>query len=326
MTTPKLKIGVYWGASCGGCDVALLDIHEKILELIQVAEILFWPCAMDFKYHDVEAMPDGHLDLVFFSGAVRNSENEEMANLLRRKARLLVAFGACSQMGGIPGLANFHDREAVLDAAFCQSPSTPNEQGVLPATEAHVPEGALELPRLYDTVCTLAQTVEVDYFVPGCPPDPAQIAAVIDAVASGELPQKGATVGAADVALCDECPRVKTELSFSGFVRRHQAVVDPERCLLEQGIVCCGSATRAGCGWRCIQSNMPCRGCYGPLPGVHDQGAKMLSGLASHIDSDDAGEVERILDTLPDPAGTFYRFGLPHSLLRRSMGGEEASS
>ena len=318
--TDKLKLGVYWGASCGGCDVALLDIHEKILELIQVADIVFWPCAMDFKYHDVEAMPDAHLDLLLWSGAIRNTENEQLAQLLRRKSKTLLAFGSCAHTGGIPGLSNFHDREQIFETVYgASNGSTENEQQIRPRTELQVPEGTLELPRLFDTVRTLAQTVEVDYFVPGCPPDPTQIVTLIDAAAAGTLPPRGAVVGAAEVALCDECPRQKGELSFSGFVRRHLVRPDPERCLLEQGMICLGSATRAGCGWRCIHSNMPCRGCYGPLPGVPDQGAKMLSALASHVHSDDADQIEQVLGSLPDPAGYFYRFGLPHSLLRRRL-------
>lgn len=314
---PKLKIGMYWAASCGGCDVALLDIHEKILDVLAVADILFWPCAMDFKVRDVERMPDRHLDVVFFTGAIRNSENEHMARLLREKARLLVAFGTCAHLGGIPGLANFHDREAIFQTAYHDTASTANPEGTRPRSRARVPEGELELPVMYDTVRTLGQTVPVDYTLPGCPPAPAQIGAVIDVIAGGRLPAPGSIVGAADHALCDECPRKKTELRFKAFRRRHLTHPDPEVCLLEQGIVCLGSATRAGCGHRCIGANMPCRGCYGPPPAVVDQGAKILSVIASHIDSDDPAEVERILDTLPDAAGTFYRFGLPASLLRR---------
>lgn len=317
MAKDKLKIGIYWAASCGGCDVALLDIHEKILDVIQIADIFFWPCAMDYKYKDVEAMPDGHLDLVLFNGAIRNEENEHMAKTMRAKAKILVAYGACSHMGGIPGLANFWDRDSIFETVYKNSPSTENPDGVLPRTEVEMPEGKLTLPAMYDTVRTLDQTVDVDYFMPGCPPCPDQIAAVLGVVASGNLPPKKSVVGASNKALCEECPRKKKDLKFSRFYRRHMVHPDPETCLLEQGIVCVGSATRAGCGWRCINSNMPCRGCYGPLPNVKDQGAKILSAIASHIDSDDPKEVERILDTLPDPAGYFYRFGLPLSILRR---------
>lgn len=317
MAQEKLKIGVYWGASCGGCDVALLDIHEKILDVIQAVDILFWPCAMDFKYHDVEAMPDGHLDLVLFNGAIRNSENAHMALVLRAKAKLLVAYGSCSHMGGIPGLGNLWDRESIFKTVYHDNPSIEEGNGTFPRLDVEMPEGTLHLPQLFDTVRTLQQTVDVDYFLPGCPPNPRQIGIVLDAVVSGKLPSKKSVVGASDKALCEECPRKKQELKFKRFTRRHLVHPDPETCFLEQGIVCLGSATRAGCDWRCINSNMTCRGCYGPLPNVHDQGGKILSAIASHIDSDDPEEVERILDTLLDPVGTFYRFGLPHSMLRR---------
>ena len=313
----KLKVAIYWGASCGGCDVAFIDIHEKILDVIQVAEVVFWPCAMDFKYKDLEGYPDKHIDVTLMSGAIRNSENEHVAHLLRRKSKVMVAYGSCAHMGGIPGLANFTDREAIFKTAYETTPSTDNPQKVIPQTSWRVPEGTLTLPTIYATVKTLAQTTDVDYFIPGCPPSPEQIAVVLTAVATGKLPSKGSVVGASDRAMCDECPRKKTELKFKEFKRRHLVHPDPDRCFLEQGIICIGSATRAGCGYRCIGSNMPCRGCYGPLPNVVDQGAKILSAIASHIDSDDPKEVERILDTLPDPAGYFYRFGLPLSLLHR---------
>ncbi|MBW2700007.1 MAG: oxidoreductase [Deltaproteobacteria bacterium] len=317
MAEEKLKVAMFWGAACGGCDVALLDIHERILDVVQVADIVFWPCAMDFKFKDVEDMEDDYLDITFYNGAIRNSENEHIAHLLRKKSKVMAAFGSCSHMGGIPGLANFHDRKTIFETAYVDNKSTDNPDRVFPKTEVDVPEGKLTLPEIYDTVKTLDQTLDVDYFLPGCPPNPDQIFIVINAIATGKLPPKGSTVGASDRALCDECPRKKTELHFKEFKRRHLVHPDPDICFMEQGIVCLGAATRAGCGWRCINANMPCRGCYGPLPNAHDQGAKMLTAIASHIDSDDPEEIERILDTLPDPAGTFYRFGLPMSLLRR---------
>jgi F420-non-reducing hydrogenase small subunit len=106
MAKEKLKFAFYWAASCGGCEVAVLDINEKILEVVQLADIVFWPCAMDIKYKDVEDMPDKYVDVCFFNGAVRTEEQEYMAKLLRRKAKVLVAFGSCAYEGCIPGLAN----------------------------------------------------------------------------------------------------------------------------------------------------------------------------------------------------------------------------
>ena len=102
MAKEKLKIAFYWSASCGGCEIAVLDINEKILDVINLADIVFWPVAMDIKYKDVEAMPDKYIDICFFNGSVRNSEQEHMAKLLRQKAKTLVAFGSCAQEGCIP--------------------------------------------------------------------------------------------------------------------------------------------------------------------------------------------------------------------------------
>src|SRR5512137_2642947 len=97
----KPKLALYWAASCGGCEIAVLDLQEKILDVAGVFDIVFWPVAMDFKYDDVRAMDDKSIDLCLFNGAIRNSENREIAELLRRKAKVLVAFGSCSMEGGI---------------------------------------------------------------------------------------------------------------------------------------------------------------------------------------------------------------------------------
>jgi len=63
---------------------------------------------------------------------------------------------------------------------------------------------------------------------------------------------------------------------------------------------------------------MPCTGCYGPVEKVIDQGAHFLSAVASVIDSTDPAEIQGIIDSIPDPAGTFYRYSLAESLLRRA--------
>jgi len=319
----KLQVALYWAAACGGCDVAVLDTNEFILDVAAAADIRLWPIAVDGKYADVEAMADGELDLSLFNGAVRNSENEELARLLRRKSKTLVAFGSCACLGGIPGLANLTTREQILDRAYFHNPSIQAGNQTVPQSEAAVEKGALHLPRFYKRVYRLSDVVEVDYFVPGCPPAPSQVRAVLGAVVAasdgGSLPPKGSVLGASDRAICDDCRRAKSEKKITRFHRPHQIKQDSERCLLEQGIVCMGPVTRSGCGVRCPNSNMGCRGCYGPLPGVHDQGARFLSALASVIDSKDPAQISAILDGIPDFIGIAYRFGLPASLLQRSV-------
>lgn len=312
----KLKLAIYWSASCGGCDVAILDINERILDVAAIADIVFWPIALDFKYSDVEAMEDKSIDICLFNGAVRTSEQEHIAKLLRAKSKAMVAFGACACFGGIPALANFTNRAEIFERAYIEAPSNDNPEHTFPQTLTTVEEGDLELPEFYDTVLTLAQVVDVEYFVPGCPPPVDIINKIVDALASGQLPPVG-TVLASDKSLCDECDRVKEEKKITKIYRPHEIIPEPEKCLLEQGIICMGPATRGGCGQRCINVNMPCRGCFGPPAGVIDQGAKMLSAVASIYDAKDEAEIKQMVEEVVDPAGTFYRFAMSSSMLNR---------
>ena len=317
--TDKPKVAFYWCASCGGCEEAVVDLAEKVLDVVSLIDIVFWPVALDFKRHDVEAMADGSLAAAFVNGAVRSTEQEEMVHLLRRKAQVLVAFGSCSHLGGIPGLANLSDRAGVLATVYRESPSVVNPDGVLPQTRSGDDGRRLTLPGLYDTVRALDQVVDVDYYLPGCAPTPALIANAVQALLSGRLPPKG-TVLAPDVALCDECPRQQSKpekLALSAFTRPSAVVLNEEECLLAQGVLCLGPATRAGCEALCVKGNMPCTGCFGPTSRVKDQGAKALSAIAATVASNDAAEIERILSAIPDPVGTLYRYSLATSLLRR---------
>ena len=314
----KLKLGLYWAASCGGCEIAIVELREKILDLDAASDILFWPCAMDFKYKDVEAMAEEQIDVCLFNGAIRSTENEEMAHLLREKTKLLVAFGSCAHEGCIPGLANLFSRQSILQRVYLETPSTDNPQGVLPQTTYQMPEGEVHIPKLYRTVKTLGQVTDVDYYVPGCPPQAPQIWAVVEAILGGNLPPKGSVVGANEKTVCDECKHEREEKRIPRFYRPHEIIPDPERCLLDQGIICAGPATRGGCGALCTTVNMPCRGCYGPPPNVIDQGAALLSAVSSVVEADTEGEASRIVGQIVDPVGTFYRFGLPGSLLHRA--------
>jgi F420-non-reducing hydrogenase small subunit len=319
----KLQLAFYWAASCGGCEIAVLDIDEKILDVIELADILFWPVAIDTKYKDVEAMKDGAIDICFFNGSIRTEEQEHIAKLLRKKAKVMVAFGACAVNGGIPGLANIANREQVFDVAYLNNPSTENPKKIVPKTSVKVKEGTLTLPDFYDTVKTLDQTVDVDYYLPGCPPTPDQIMMAVGAVVENKLPPKGSVIGPTK-SVCDECKYEKTEKKIKEIKRVYEVEKIEDKCLLEQGIICLGPATRGGCNARCLDANMPCTGCGGPTPNSLDQGAKMISALASILGiegeekmSDE--EVQKLIDQVVDPVGTFYKYGLPSALINRSV-------
>jgi F420-non-reducing hydrogenase small subunit len=315
----KPKVAFYWCAACGGCEEAVVDLGEAILDVASAIDIVLWPVAIDFKKADIEALPDGSIAAAFINGAVRNSEQEEWAHLLRLKSQVVIAFGSCAQLGGIPGLANLANREMILQTAYKDAPSMQNAEGTLPAPQSHSNGHTLTLPFLWDTVRSLDQIIEVDYYIPGCPPTPKLLSAAVNALLAGALPEKGAVI-APDYALCVECPRKDTKpekLEIREFHRPWEIEIDQEKCLLAQGLLCLGAATRAGCEARCISGNMPCTGCFGPTSRVRDYGAKALSGIASLAASNDEAEIETILSAIPDPVGSFYRYSLPASMLQR---------
>lgn len=314
----KAKAAFFWASSCGGCEISVLELGMKLVDISKSVDIVFWPVALDFKYSDIESMPNRSIDICFFNGAIQTSENEHMAKLLRDKSKILVSFGACAYGGGIPALANTTNRDHIFARVFKETPTTDNPQGTIPQAKMEVKEGTLTIPDFYNTVRTLDQTVEVDYYVPGCPPVGEQVRSVMENVVAGTLPTKGSVIGASDKSLCDECKRVRGDRKITKIVRTYALVPDTEKCLLDQGVVCMGPATRGGCGAQCLSSNQPCRGCYGPVEGVLDQGAKMLSALSSNFDADNEEDAARIAEGVADPIGTFYRYSLARSLLRRA--------
>jgi F420-non-reducing hydrogenase small subunit len=314
----KGKLALYWAASCGGCEIAVLAINEKILDVAAQFDIVFWPVAIDAKVHTVEGMADGEIDVCLFNGGIRTSEQEYMAQLLRKKSKVLVAFGSCAVEGCIPGLANLCNRRQIFDTVYRDTPSTENPDRIEPQHVTRVPEGELRLPVFYDTLRTLDQTVPVDYYLPGCPPEAERIWDALSAIVGHQLPPPGSVIGA-ETTVCQECQRTREEKKVKKFYRTWEIMPDETTCLLEQGILCCGIATRAGCGAKCPQVNSPCIGCYGPNEGVRDFGARMMAALASMIDSNDPEEIDHIIrDGIPDPVGSFYRFSLAGSQLRRS--------
>jgi F420-non-reducing hydrogenase small subunit len=317
----KPKIVFYWCASCGGCEEAVVDFAEDILGVIEAVDIVFWPVAMDFKKKHVEAMPDKSIAATLLNGAIRTSEQEEMARLLRRKSQCLIAYGACAHLGGIPSLANQFPREQLLRYVYEQAPTVVNEAKTRPQTSFQNNGHTVTLPEFRNVVRTLDQVVDVDFYIPGCPPTPKITRAAITALLEGKLPPKGSVL-APDIALCDQCARKASkpaDLAFKEFKRPHQVALDPNLCLLAQGIVCMGPATRGGCEAVCPAGNMPCTGCFGPTSRVRDQGAKILSSLCANIAAKDEKEIPGILAGIPDPVGTFYRYGLAKSLLRRKL-------
>ncbi len=307
----KPKFAYYLAGGCAGCDTSLVDTSKKLVEFLENVELVFFaPTIADFKYKDLEALPDNSIDFGFFSGNVRSSEHEHIAKLMRRKCKTLVAFGICASLGGIKGLVNLHSQKELMEKAYVDTPSTDNPEKILPTPHCTV-DGKydLELPVLKPAKA-LDQVVEVDYYVGGCPPSYGHIKWILEKLLSGDLPPKGSwlTMGK---AVCDVCPR--NPIRHGGIKKRPTEVkrvlgeMPEDVCLLEAGYLCLGPVTLGDCDAACLKVNIPCRGCGGPIPGVRDFGVKAISTIATAMGSLDA------LKKVPDPMHLFYRYSLPKS-------------
>ncbi len=335
----KINLAIYWAAACGGCDVSILDVNERILTVGDMANIVMWPVAADGKEKDIAAMEDGEITVSLISGAVRNTENEHMVKLLRQKSKIVVAYGTCACFGGSPALANLvaDGKDEILDYVYTKTPTSADFQStyhkgapVIPQNSYKAPEGELTLPVMFDTVKTLDQVIDVDYYVPGCPPQQETISQMLKAVADFAyagvaLPPKGTTIGITTKTLCDECPRKKANARITEFLDPYQVNVKDGVCLMDQGILCLGPSTIGGCGAKCTRVGQPCRGCYGPTADVQEQGASMFTAVASLLpilDDDpicDEEKIVKIVSEIKDPLGYFYAFTLGKALIKKAV-------
>lgn len=300
----KVKIGTMWLGGCSGCHLAIADFHESLLDVLELADFEFSPVLCDTKYDEVP-----ELDVLIVEGGIRNEENRELAEMLREKAKLVIAFGTCAAYGGIPGLGNLFTVEELEEEAYITSPSTYNEEGIIPNEE---------VPALESRVRPLYEAIDVDLMIPGCPPKSDVVAQAIISLLKGESIELPTT------NLCEVCPREKPPAGLAmDFIKRQFELGKPEEdlCLISQGLVCMGPATVSLCGAQCPAIAIPCRGCYGPTAKVKDAGAKMISAIASDygVQEDKTVDPEEVANQLDDIVGTFYTYTLPAALVPAKM-------
>lgn len=280
-----VRVAEEWFAVCGGCEVSILDIGEPLLDLLPSLEFVHMPVIMDHKlYGQTGEKPNMEIpeaDVGIITGSIRNEENRELAEEMRKKCKIIIALGSCACFGGIPALANMYPNDELLKTVYKDTPST----------EAH--EAPSEMPALTDRVYAVGEVIKVDISLPGCPPVPDWIVEALTALLEGKpftLPER---------SVCDVCPTVREKKSDAAILKRPLQNADfvpgqynKMRCLNEQGILCLGPATRAGCSYsattpndeqvpRCIKAYMPCRGCFGPIRAGANPMVDMMGAVSS---------------------------------------------
>ena len=293
------RLAEEWFAICGGCEVTILDIGEPLLDVLKQVEIVHMPVIMDHKLFgqtgENAEMDIPAADVGLISGGIRSEEHKKLAQEMRKKCKILIALGSCACFGGVPALANQFSTEEVLEKVYRGSKST--EKDGIPHEQ---------IPPLTDRVYAISEVVKVDAYLPGCPTTPEMVANALLSLLQGKpLP------ALATKSVCDECPTKREKKAVSTLKRRFEPVdfkpgapLSEMRCLMEQGFLCLGPATRGGCGGsdgvpRCIRAYMPCEGCFGPLSDKANPMVDMMGALSS-IGLDPK--------QIPDRAATFNRF------------------
>ena len=273
-----------WLHSCSGCEIAILNIGEALVPIITEAlDILHCPVLMDHKYFGqtgegtVLTIPQATVGIV--TGGVANEEHVEILEEMRKKCTVLIALGTCATHGGIPALMNGKNHDEAFQQIYETKTTDP---------DAHLPTGP-GVPPLLDRVYACDEKVKIDMQLPGCPPNPELIAEVLLSLIESRpavLPGK---------SVCDTCPtrregkgdvnKIKRFITNAEFTPGEP--IDEMRCLLEQGYLCMGPVTAAGCakggrGPSCISARVPCRGCFGPVRKDGNQMLDMMNALASN--------------------------------------------
>ena len=176
----KLRVATTSLAGCFGCHMSLLDIDERLFDLLELIELDRSPFT-DTKHIGTQ----GICDIGIVEGGVCNAENVQVLKSFRAHCRILVAIGACAVNGGLPAQRNHLDLRDILETVY--------------ATEASLTGGTRipddpELPLPLDQVRPIHEVVKIDYFLPGCPPSAEAIWQFLTDLIAGREPQLDANL------------------------------------------------------------------------------------------------------------------------------------
>ncbi len=171
MPDKKPRIATTSLAGCFGCHMSLLDIDDRILQLIELVDFDKSPID-DFKEFTQ------HCAVGLVEGGCCNEENVEVLRDFRKNCDVLVSVGDCATMGGIPALRNTIPLKECMEEAYLNGPSVYNPSGLLP--DDH------EVPMILNKVFPAHEVVKIDYYLPGCPPSADTIFAAVVALLSAE--------------------------------------------------------------------------------------------------------------------------------------------
>jgi F420-non-reducing hydrogenase small subunit len=291
--TARTRLSIEWLSGCSGCEIAFADLHSKLLKVIEEVELVRIPILMDTKEY-VEA------DVGMITGSIRTRHDVEAAHRMRESCRTIVALGTCPVYGGPHGGSYAHTTRELLEGAFVANPTTRSHD---------VPD---QVPELLSEDRTLDSEIEVDAYIPGCPPHPAFILESLQSLILGREPRIG------QHNVCFNCNRHMAKSTVTTIRRAHEGTFDPRVCFLSQGCLCFGSVTLDRCLAPCPKAGVPCFSCAGPsVPVILEPQKDVRSLVAARMAHLTDIPEQTIVSTIEKQAKTHYTYAMASPIFRK---------
>jgi F420-non-reducing hydrogenase small subunit len=272
-----MKVNIVSLTCCAGCVSSLLNAGDALIEILAGDfDIVYSP-----TFIDVKEIPN--VDLAIVEGGVRTKDDETLIREVRAKCRILVGLGLCATHGGITSLGNTLALKNLLEKEYSLIDTS-------------------KLPELEDLMYPICNFVDVDYYIPGCPPMPFLIVHTLKSILSGKQPERHQSV------VCTECHRKIVAAKLDRLYGIYEKPADPVLCMVSQGFVCLGSLTREGCGAPCPRAGFTCFGCRGPPDSMMYRSRDMYAFLVKVIASRTSIPEETIKEELYRNPFVFHTF------------------
>lgn len=239
----KVRISIEWLSGCSGCEVGIVDLHEKLLIVLDEVDFVRIPILMDEKDY-VSA------DIGLITGCIRTEHDIKATHKMRESCQAIIAFGTCPVYGGPQGAAYAHTNEELLKNSFVNNETT------------HTHNCPENVPELLEEARPINSEIDVDLYLPGCPPHAAYIFESLMALIRNRNPRFGRN------SVCYNCKRIMKKTDVSQINKMSEVSYDPELCFLSQGVLCFGSVTLDRCLAPCPGVGVPCFSCGGPTESV----------------------------------------------------------
>lgn len=283
----KARISTEWLSGCSGCHVAVVDLHEKLINLVEEVEFVRIPVLLDEKGY-----PEADIGIV--EGAIRSEHDRHALEKMRESCKKLVAFGTCAVYGGPSGIGWLYEKDAILDKIY-KGTATASKDGAMP-------EGA---PELEQSVIPIDEVVDIDFYIPGCPPHPYYIALAIKTLLGAKVPEMMAKT------VCSACERKMEKREGVQLQKGMSVGTEEDVCLLCQGVICLGSVTLDRCQAQCPNKGVACAGCAGPsVDLITEPHLDIRTMIAKRMSLLTGIDQQEIIDYMEREAKTFYSYAL----------------